>query len=170
MQRILVAPAKLTLSFRRLTLSLLSSQAIIFPLHFIRAARWTVLFPGAEQASMTFAKQYYVKKQKNMKLKEKIYQALRAPHLPSRFSSKSHRSHAACLTLNIIHILILPVHPTLSSFDIICHKAWGRTFKLWCWIPARTNFHSWQEDDYVNQHLVGESINLAPCHPFGPDW
>lgn len=43
-------------SLRRLILSLLSSHATIFPFPFIRAARCTVLFPGAEQASRTFTK------------------------------------------------------------------------------------------------------------------
>lgn len=54
MQRILEALDRLIISSRRLTLSLLSSHAITFPLPLMRAARWTVLFPGAEQASRTF--------------------------------------------------------------------------------------------------------------------
>ena len=53
-ERILAAPESLTVSSKRLALSLFSSQAIIFPFPFIRAARWTVLFPGAEHASRTF--------------------------------------------------------------------------------------------------------------------
>ena len=52
--RILEAPESLMVSFKRLTRSLFSSQAITFPFPLIRAARCTVLFPGAEQASRTF--------------------------------------------------------------------------------------------------------------------
>lgn len=45
-------------SSRRLTLSLLSSHAKILPVPFIRAARWTVLLPGAEHASRTFKERW----------------------------------------------------------------------------------------------------------------
>lgn len=52
--RILDASARLTVYFKRSTLFSSSSQATILPFPFMRAARWIVLFPGAEQASRTF--------------------------------------------------------------------------------------------------------------------
>lgn len=50
---ILDAPDSFIVSFKRLILSFCSSHAIILPFLFIRAARWTVLFPGAAHASRT---------------------------------------------------------------------------------------------------------------------
>ena len=52
-ERILFAPDLLIVFCNVLALSLLSSQAIIPPCPFMRAARWTVLFPGAAHASIT---------------------------------------------------------------------------------------------------------------------
>jgi hypothetical protein len=52
-KRILFAPDLLTVCCSVLALSLLSSQAIIFPSPLMSAARWTVLFPGAAHASIT---------------------------------------------------------------------------------------------------------------------
>lgn len=53
-RRILETPESLIVSFKRLTLLSLSSQAM-FPFPLMRAARWTVLLPGDEHASRTFA-------------------------------------------------------------------------------------------------------------------
>ena len=52
-KRILFAPDLLIVCCNVLALSLLSSQAIIFPSPFMSAARWIVLFPGAAHASIT---------------------------------------------------------------------------------------------------------------------